>query len=199
MSDSESAFDFEPNAFDGKSSDDQRGSSSLQVSFESAESEDAEVEVIGEKIRAPPSFGKGKVLQRREAVPLDVVPCDGACTSTGEHCEFLMGDTRLPDQHASYYSETSTSGRGDLPAESTSLPGVTVVSPGNPRVPLGQPRRHLFGVDYLGMNLVTEAKLAKYWAEYHILESVRWRIPGPRESLSHPKDGEVVFFTDVLR
>ncbi|CAL9013085.1 unnamed protein product, partial [Prunus brigantina] len=125
MSDSESALDNEPNAFEGESSDGQRGSSSLQVSFESAESEGAEVEVISERIRPPPTFAS--------------------------------------DRHARYHSETSTSGRGEEPTHPSPRQGVTVVTPGNPRIPIGKPIRHLFG------------------------------------SLSSPKDGEVVFFTDVLK
>ncbi|CAL2228266.1 unnamed protein product [Prunus armeniaca] len=90
-----------------------------------------------------------------------------------------MGDTRLPDRHASYHSKTSTSGRGDIPAESSSHSAVTVVLQGNPRVPLGHPKRHLFGVDYLGLNRVIEAELAKYRANYLFPDSVEWRILGP--------------------
>ncbi|CAL2226904.1 unnamed protein product [Prunus armeniaca] len=185
MFDSESAYDFEPNAFDGESSDDQRDSSNVALSFESVDSEDAKVKVVGKKIKGPPPFGRGKVLQPNQTVPLDVVPCGDAYASTSQYYEFLMGDTRLPDRHASYHSETSTS--------------VTVVLQGNPRVPLGQPKRLLFGVDYLGLNLATEAELAKYRADYLIPDSVKWRISGPTESLSNPKDGEVVFFTNVLK
>ncbi|CAL9017677.1 unnamed protein product [Prunus brigantina] len=40
--------------------------------------------------------------------------------------------------------------------------------------------------------------IAKYRRQYLIPDSVRMRIPTPIESLSKPKDGEVVFFTDVL-
>lgn len=60
------------------------------------------------------------------------------------------------------------------------------------------PKEPLFGVDYLGPNKITEQEIAKYRAEYRIPDSVRMRIPGPTESLSKPKDGEVVFFTDVF-
>ncbi|KAI5349899.1 hypothetical protein L3X38_002790 [Prunus dulcis] len=199
MSDSESAYDSEPNAFDGESSNDQRDSNSMALSFESAANEEAEVEVVREKIRAPPYFSRGKVLQPNQAVPLAVAPCGDACASTSQYCEFLIRDTRLPDRHASYHSKTSTSSRGNVPAESSSDLAVTVVLQGNPRVPLGYPKRHLFSVDYLGLNLIIEAELAKYHADYLIPDSVKWMIPGPTKSLSNPKDGEVVFFTDVLK
>ncbi|CAL2228784.1 unnamed protein product [Prunus armeniaca] len=63
---------------------------------------------------------------------------------------------------------------------------------------MGVPKENLFSVDYLGPNKISEREIAKYRAEYRIPESVRMRIPGPTESLSKPKDGEVVFFTDVL-
>lgn len=116
-----------------------------------------------------------------------MVRCGGACSSTSEYCEFLMGDMRVSDRHASYHSETSTSGRGEALAQFSPRQGVTVVSPDNPRIPIDKPIRHLFGVDYLGPNLVTEAERAKYQAEYLISDSVKWRIPGPRESLSSQK------------
>ncbi|KAI5324190.1 hypothetical protein L3X38_033263 [Prunus dulcis] len=110
-----------------------------------------------------------------------------------------MKDTRVPDRHANYHSETSTSGRGDLAAESSSRPVVTVVRQGSFKVPLGQSKAPLFGVDYLEPNKITEAKLTKHRSEYLIPNSIRWRIPGPIESLSNPKDNEVVFFTNILK
>ncbi|CAL9024964.1 unnamed protein product [Prunus brigantina] len=103
--------------------------------------------VIGKRIRPPPTFGRGKVLQPNQAVPLGVVRCGGSCSSTSEYCEFLMGDTRASDRHARYHSETSTSGRGEGPTHPSPRQGVTVVTPGNPRIPIGKPIRHLFGVD----------------------------------------------------
>lgn len=67
-----------------------------------------------------------------------------------------MSDTRALEHHASYQSETSTSGRGYAIAESSAQPVVTIVHWGNPRIPLGQPKEHLFGVDYIEPNKVIE-------------------------------------------
>ncbi|KAI5319059.1 hypothetical protein L3X38_038767 [Prunus dulcis] len=134
ISDSESTYDSESNAFDGKSSNNKRDFDNVVLNFESADSEDAKVQVVDEQIRAPPSFYRGKVLQPNPAVSFAMVSCGGACASTSQYCKFLMGDTQVPDRHASYHSETSTSGWGEAPIESSSLSAVTVVSPGNPRV-----------------------------------------------------------------
>lgn len=69
MSDNESRYNSEPNAFDGESSDDQTDTRSEALSFDSVDSEDNEVEIIGERVRAIPSVGKGKVLPTDRAVP----------------------------------------------------------------------------------------------------------------------------------
>lgn len=90
-------------------------------------------------------------------------------------------------------------GRGDVVVEPSSRPVVTIVNRGNPRIPLGQPKEYLFGVDYLEPNKITERELAKYRAEYRIPSLVKWRIPWPTKSLTNPKDDEVVFFTDILQ
>ncbi|KAI5344300.1 hypothetical protein L3X38_012177 [Prunus dulcis] len=121
-----SAYDTKPNAFDGESSDDQRESGSVALSFDSADSEEDEVELVSERIKVVPSFGRGKVVQSNEVVPLAVVPCGEVCTSTSQYCEFLTRDMQLPDRHVSYHSETSTSARGDIPAESSSHPVPSV-------------------------------------------------------------------------
>lgn len=57
----------------------------------------------------------------------------------------------------------------------------------------------LLGVDYLEPNKITEMELAMLRVEYHIPKLVRCQIPGRIKSLSHPKDGEVVFFKDILK
>lgn len=62
MSDSESRYDSEPKAFDGEPSDDRRGTSSEALSFGSADSEDTEIEVVGERVHPVPTHGKGKGL-----------------------------------------------------------------------------------------------------------------------------------------
>ncbi|CAL8999814.1 unnamed protein product [Prunus brigantina] len=85
-----------------------------------------------------------------------------------------------------------------LVAEPSSCPRVSVVFPNNPRVPIGVLKENLFSVDYLGPNKITKREIAKYRAEYCIPYSIRMRISGPTESLSKPKGGEVVFFTNVL-
>ncbi|CAL8994657.1 unnamed protein product [Prunus brigantina] len=122
-------------------------------------------------------------------VPLAVVYADGRQAGTG-----VPGVTSVARQ-----SEASTSGRGESAAGPSSRPKVSVVFSGNPRVPMGVPKEHLFGVDYLPPNMITERDIAKYRREYLIPDSVKMRIPIPTESLSKPKDGEVVFFTDVLQ
>ncbi|CAL8117222.1 unnamed protein product [Prunus armeniaca] len=99
---------------------------------------------------------------------------------------------------ASRQSEAFTSGRGESTAEPFPRPRVSVVYPSNPRVPMGVPKELVFGVDYLEPNRITEREIAKFRAEYFIPDSVGMRIPTPTESLSEPKDGEVVFFMDVL-
>ncbi|CAL9024476.1 unnamed protein product [Prunus brigantina] len=117
MSDSKSQYDSEPNAFNGDSSDNRRDTGSEALSFDNASSEDTEVEVICERVRSVPSFGRGKVLPTGEAVPLAMVLCGVGCASTSQYCKFLMKDKRVPDRHASLHSETSTLGRGDVAAE----------------------------------------------------------------------------------
>ncbi|CAL9022214.1 unnamed protein product, partial [Prunus brigantina] len=69
----------------------------------------------------------------RQPVPLVVVYSDGSHASVGQHCEFQMGDTRVPDEHTSHQSETSTSGREEATTEPISQPRVTIVHRGNPR------------------------------------------------------------------
>lgn len=64
---------------------------------------------------------------------------------------------------------------------------------------MGQPRGPLFEVDYLDLDKVTERKLMGYHVEFLISDSVKWRIPGPVESLSNLKDGEVVIFMNALK
>ncbi|KAI5323619.1 hypothetical protein L3X38_032691 [Prunus dulcis] len=93
MSHSDFAYDTEPNAFNGESSVYQGNSGSMALSFHSASSEAAEVEVIGERVKAVPSFGRGKVLPTDRAVPLASIPCVEACISASQYCEFMMKDT----------------------------------------------------------------------------------------------------------
>ncbi|CAL8174586.1 unnamed protein product [Prunus armeniaca] len=127
-------------------------------------------------------------MPRRGAVPLSIVYSDGRHVGLGAPGE----------ASGSHQPEASTSGRGEAATEPSNRPRVSVVYPGNPRVPMGVPKELVFGVDYLEPNRVTEREIAKFRAEYFIPDSVGMRIPLPTESLSSPKDGEVVFFTDVL-
>ncbi|KAI5316679.1 hypothetical protein L3X38_036386 [Prunus dulcis] len=71
-------------------------------------------------------------------------------------CLPSRGDTRVLDQHVSYHSEASISGRGEAAAESSSRLVVTLVQQGNPRVPMRPPKELLFGVDYLDPNKITK-------------------------------------------
>ncbi|CAL2271962.1 unnamed protein product [Prunus armeniaca] len=159
MSDSESPFEREPNAFDGESSDDQGETNS----------------------EAP--------------IPLVVVYSTDSHADVNQHCEFQMGDTWVPDEHTSHQSETSTSSLGEATAEPFSQLSVSIVHQGNPRVPIGMPKEHLFGIDYLELNKMTVREPVKLRAEYYIPDSVKMRIPGPTESLSSPEDGGSVVIT----
>ena len=179
MSDSESSFGSEPNAFDEELSsgwDTSSGAASL-----GAESrEDTDVEVIGEEIVSVPTHGIGKGLMTGQPLPLVAVYKDGT--------RFGTSDPQL---------EASTSGRDDVVA-GPSRPRVTIVHRERSRIPVGVPKKTLFGVDYLEPNKLTERELEKIRAEYLIPDSVKMRIPSPTESLSDPGDGGVVFFTDML-
>lgn len=98
-----------------------------------------------------------------------------------------------------YDSEASTSGQGDADVESNFRALVTIVQQGNPTVLMGQPKETIFRIDYIEPNKITERDLAKYHAEYRIPESFKWRITGPTESLSNPKDDKLAFFMDILK
>ncbi|CAL8991636.1 unnamed protein product [Prunus brigantina] len=197
MSDSESYPEREPNAFEGESSDGLFDSDNEAVGPDAEDGSDTDVEIIGEGSQSVPSHGIGKGLMTAP-VPLSIVYSDGR----------RVGLAAPGESSAGHQSEPSTSGRGASSAEPSSQPRVSIVFPGNDRVPMGVPTgllgvdsisRHVFGVDYLEPNRITEREIAKYRAEYFIPDSVGIRIPGPKETLSRPKEGEVVFFTDVLQ
>ncbi|CAL2247792.1 unnamed protein product [Prunus armeniaca] len=181
MSDSESFSEHEPNAFDEESSEGLFDSDGEAAGPDAEGGSDTDVEILGEGPNSIPIHGIGKGLMIAP-VPLSIVYSDGRHVGLG-----MPGEAS-----ASRQSETSTSGRGESAAEPSSRPRVSVVYPSNPRVPIGLVQ------GFLGPNKITEREIAKYRAEYRIPDSVRMRIPGPIESLSKPKDGEVVFFTDVL-
>ncbi|CAL2237956.1 unnamed protein product [Prunus armeniaca] len=77
-----------------------------------------------------------------------------------------MEDSRVPEDPTGYQSEASTSGRGETAVGPSPRPKVSVVYPSNPRVPVGVLNEHLFGVNYLEPNKITEREIAKYRAEY---------------------------------
>ncbi|CAL2235980.1 unnamed protein product [Prunus armeniaca] len=189
MSDSESLYEGEPNAFEGESSDglfDSKSEGTENIGAE--DGEDTDVEIIGEVTTSVPTHGIGKGLMVRQPEPLAAIFCDGSHFGVN-----IDGESSTARQ-----SETSTSGRGEAAVEPSSHPRVSVVYHSNPKVPMGVPKEHLFGVDYLVPNKITEWEIAKYRVKYRIPDSVKMRIPGATETLSRPKDGEVVFFTDVL-
>ncbi|CAL2277048.1 unnamed protein product [Prunus armeniaca] len=187
MSDSESFSEREPNALSGESSDGLFDSDSEAVGPDAGDESDTDVEILGEGPSSVPSHGVGKGLMTA-LVPLSIVYSDGS------HIGLAMpGETSAGRQ-----SEISTSSGEESAAEPSSRPRVSVVFPSNPRVSMGVPKEHLFGVDYLEPNRITEREIAKYHVEYLIPDSVGMRIPTATESLSKPKEGEVVFFTDVL-
>ncbi|CAL2248114.1 unnamed protein product [Prunus armeniaca] len=179
MSDSESFSEHEPNAFDGESSNGH--SDSEAVGPDAVDGSDTDVEILGEGPSSVPAHGIGKGLMTAP-IPLSIVYSDGC------HVGLAMpGETRVGRQ-----LETSTSGLGESATEPSSRSRVSVVFPSNPRVPMGVPREHLFGVDYLEPNRITKREIAKYRTEYFIPDSVGMRIPTATESLSKPKKDEVV-------
>ena len=179
MSSSESSFGSEPNAFDEELSSGW-DTSSLAVSFDTEGQEDTDVRIIGEEVNSVPAHGVGKGLMTGQPLPLAAVFKDGTRFGTPDP---------LP--------EASTSGRDEIIA-GPSRPRITIVHRERSRIPVGVPKRALFGVDYLEPNKITERELQKIRAEYLIPDSVKMRIPGPTECLSEPGDGEVAFFTDML-
>ncbi|CAL2272235.1 unnamed protein product [Prunus armeniaca] len=183
MSDSESFSEREPDAFGGESSEGLFDSDSEAVGPDAGDRSNTDVEILGEGPSSVPSHGIGKGLMTAP-VPLSIVYSDDRHIGLA-----MLGETSTGRQ-----SETSTSDRGESAAEPSSRPRVSVVFPSNPRVPMGVPKEHLFGVNYLEPNKITEREIA----EYFIPDSVGMRIPTTTESLSKPKEGEVVFFTDVL-
>ncbi|CAL2265886.1 unnamed protein product [Prunus armeniaca] len=187
MSDSESFSEREPNAFDEESSNGLFDSDDEAAGPDAEDGSDTDVEILGEGPNSVPTHGIGKGLMTAP-VPLSIVYIDGRHVGLG-----MPGEAS-----ASRQSEASTSGRGESVAEPSLRPRVSVVYPSNPRMPMGVPKELVFGVDYLEPNRITEREIVKFRAEYFIPDSVSMRIPNPIESLSNPKDGEVVFFTDVL-
>ncbi|CAL2239064.1 unnamed protein product [Prunus armeniaca] len=187
MSDSESFSEREPNAFGGESSDSLFDSDSEAAVLDAGDGSDTDVEILGEGPSSVPTHGIGKGLITAPA-PLAIVYSNGRHVS-----QALPGEAS-----ASRQSEAFTSGRGESTAEPSPRSRVSIVYPNNPRVPMGVPKELVFGVDYLEPNRITEREIAKFRAEYFIPDSVGMRIPTPTESLSEPKDGEVVFFMDVL-
>ncbi|KAL6279516.1 hypothetical protein ACE6H2_016397 [Prunus campanulata] len=198
MSDSESGFESEPNAFENESPNRERASDGDESGQDTDSDSGSEVEVVGERLRAAPTHGIGKGLMTSQPLPLAVVYTDGRQVGLGPRSEPREEEIRVPEASSSHRAEASTSGRGES-SETAPMPRVTIVSSGNPRVPMGVAKEQRFDVDYLPPNKLTYRELAKIRAEYMIPHSVGMRIPGPTESLSNPKDGEVAFFTDVLQ
>ncbi|CAL8094250.1 unnamed protein product [Prunus armeniaca] len=74
LSPPESPCGSEPNTFNGESSNDHRDTGSEALSFDNGSSEDGEVEVVGKRVNAVSSFGRGKVMPTERAVLLAAVP-----------------------------------------------------------------------------------------------------------------------------
>ncbi|CAL9021039.1 unnamed protein product, partial [Prunus brigantina] len=185
MSDSESPFEREPNAFDGESSDDQWDTSSEAVSLNAECGEDTDVEILSEGPSSVPTHIIGKGLMTKQPVPLAVVYRDDSRAGVDQHYKFQMGDTRVPGEHTCDQLGTSTSGRGEEATDPTPQPRVTIVHRGNHKVPIGVLKKNLFGVDYLEPNMMTERELAKIHVEYLIPNSVKDEDPGPYRIAQH--------------
>ncbi|CAL8116864.1 unnamed protein product [Prunus armeniaca] len=165
MSDSESFSEREPNAFDEESSDGLFDSDVEKAGPDAEEGSDTDVEILGERPSPVPIHGIGKELMTAP-VPLSIVYSDGRHVGLGAPGE----------ASGSHQPEASTSGRGEPAAEPSNRRRVSVVYPGNPRVPMGVPKELVFGVDYLEPNRITEREIAKFRAEYFIPDSVGMRI-----------------------
>ncbi|CAL9004919.1 unnamed protein product, partial [Prunus brigantina] len=166
MSDSESGSEREPNAYKGESSDGMFDTDSGGVAPDAEDGSDTDIEIIGECSSSAPSHGIGKGFMTAP-VPLTIVYADGRQVGPG-----VPGMTSAGQQ-----PKASTSGRGESVAEPSSRPRVSVVFPSNPKVPMGVPKEHLIGVDYLEPNKITELEIAKYRREYFIPDSIKMRIP----------------------
>ncbi|CAL2276292.1 unnamed protein product [Prunus armeniaca] len=199
MSDSESPFEREPNTFDGESLDDHGDFDSEAVSLDAESGANTDVEIIDVGTSSVPTHDIGKGLMTSQPMSLAVVYSDRSHAKAHQYCEFQVVETRMPDRHPSHQLETLTFGCVEATAAPPSQPKVTIVHQGNPRVPVGVPKKYLFGVDDLEPNKITEWELTKIRKEFRIPDSVRMRIPGPTESLSNPKDGEVAVFTHILQ
>ncbi|CAL2238407.1 unnamed protein product [Prunus armeniaca] len=173
--------------FDEESSEGLFDSDGEAAGPDAEDGSDTDIEILGEGPSSVPIHGIGKGLMTAP-VPLSIVYSDGRHVGLGAPGE----------ASASRQSEASTSGHGESAAEPSPRPRVSIVYPSNPRVPMGVPKELVFGVDYFEPNRITEREIARFRAEYFIPDSVGMRIPNPTESLSSPKDGEVVFFTGVL-
>lgn len=148
MSDSESFSEREPNAFDEESSESLFDSDVEAAGPDAEEGSDTDVKIIGERPSSVPIHGIGKGLMTAP-VPLSIVYSDGLHVGLGAPGE----------ASGSHQPEASTSGRGELAAEPSNRPRVSVVYPSNPRVPMGVPKELVFGVDYLEPNRITERRL----------------------------------------
>ncbi|CAL8101598.1 unnamed protein product [Prunus armeniaca] len=125
MSDSESPFESESNAFNGELSNDQWDTNSEAVSLGAEGGEDTNVEIIGEGANFVPTHDIEKGLMTRQPIPLAVVYRDGSYAGVDQYCELQTGDTQVPDEHTSHQPETSTSGRGAAAVGHSSQPRMT--------------------------------------------------------------------------
>lgn len=79
--------------------------------------------------------------------------------NTGYYVDFLMRDTRVSKQDASYHSTASTFGHGDQAVEvSMHFPaeGVLRVVNGNEKVSMAQPKGLVFNVNHLVLKMLTK-------------------------------------------
>lgn len=113
MLESKSNFRNSLGAFDGDSSNEE-----LALKYECVDSEGTDLKQLEEE----------EVLTEVVGTSRPATNLLGA-TNTAQYEEFLMRDTRMTDQHASYQLKTSTSGHGDPMAKvSTSTPDEGVLS-----------------------------------------------------------------------
>ncbi|CAL2237957.1 unnamed protein product [Prunus armeniaca] len=88
ISDSESPFESEPNAFEGESSDGLFDSNSEAVSLDAEDGEDTDVEILGEGPSSVPTHSIEKGLMTQHPMPLAVVYSEGRYVGGDQHYKF---------------------------------------------------------------------------------------------------------------
>lgn len=98
MPESELEYESKPTAFDGESSDDDRGTDNEVLEIDSVVSEGAndeklELENMDDRDLRVPSINQENLKMAIGALSLATLPCGVECASTSQYYEYLMRDT----------------------------------------------------------------------------------------------------------